>query len=76
MPREPKGSGWVLTMSTVGFTLMFAVWLMFGILGVPISKELGLSKEQFSWVLAAATLNGSMWRCRPGSSPTGLAGAR
>ena len=53
-------------MSTVGFTLMFAVWLMFGILGVPISKELGLSKEQFSWVLAAATLNGSMWRLPAG----------
>jgi NNP family nitrate/nitrite transporter-like MFS transporter len=53
-------------MSTLAFTVMFAVWLMFGILGVPISKELGLSKEQFSWVLAAATLNGSMWRLPAG----------
>ncbi len=53
-------------MSTIGFTLMFAVWLMFGILGVPISTELGLGKEQLSWVLAAATLNGSMWRLPAG----------
>ena len=30
-------------MSTIAFTLMFAVWLMFGILGVPIQKEFGLT---------------------------------
>jgi len=33
----------ILTLSTVGFTLMFAVWLMFGVLGIPIRKEFGLS---------------------------------
>ena len=32
------GAKRVLTMSTVAFTLMFAVWLMFGILGVPIQQ--------------------------------------
>ena len=33
------GAGRVVTMSTIAFTLLFAVWLMFGILGVPIQEE-------------------------------------
>ncbi len=61
-----SGANRVLTMSTLGFTVMFAVWLMFGILGKPISTELKLNDVQLSWVLAAATLNGSMWRLPAG----------
>ncbi|MFN8190297.1 MAG: MFS transporter [Nocardioidaceae bacterium] len=56
----------MLALSTVGFTLMFAAWLMFGILGKPISEEFGLSEVQLSWVIAAAVLNGSMWRLPAG----------
>lgn len=41
--HEAPGSGRVLTMSTIAFTLMFAVWLMFGILGKPIQKEFHLT---------------------------------
>ncbi|NLT29662.1 MAG: NarK/NasA family nitrate transporter [Propionibacterium sp.] len=55
-----------MTMSTIAFTLMFAVWLMFGILGIPIQEELGLSDEQLSWITALAVLNGSMWRLPAG----------
>ena len=55
-----KGAGRVLTMSSIAFTLMFAVWLMFGILGVPIQKELELTDEQLSWISALAVLNDSM----------------
>ncbi|WP_233120751.1 nitrate/nitrite transporter [Tessaracoccus sp. ZS01] len=61
-----KGAGRVLTMSTIAFTLMFAVWLMFGILGIPIQKELGISDEELSWIAALAVLNGSMWRLPAG----------
>ena len=61
-----KGAGRVMTMSTIAFTLMFAVWLMFGILGIPIQKELGLSDVQLSWISAVAVLNGSMWRLPAG----------
>ncbi|WP_246043215.1 MFS transporter [Tessaracoccus massiliensis] len=61
-----KGAGRVMTMSTIAFTLMFAVWLMFGILGIPIQQELGLTDEQLSWVSAVAVLNGSMWRLPAG----------
>lgn len=60
------GAGRVMTMSTVAFTLMFAVWLMFGILGVPIQEELQLSDVQLSWISALAVLNGSMWRLPAG----------
>ncbi len=52
----------VLWVSTLGCTLMFAVWLMFGILGKPTSTEFGLSEVQLSWVIVVAVLNGSMWR--------------
>ena len=61
-----KGAGRVMTMSTIAFTLMFAVWLMFGILGIPIQKEFELSDVQLSWISAVAVLNGSMWRLPAG----------
>src|SRR5215510_9313454 len=57
-----SGSNRVLTLSTVGFTLLFAVWLMFGVLGVSIQKELHLSTVQFAWLAAIAVLSGSIWR--------------
>jgi NNP family nitrate/nitrite transporter-like MFS transporter len=53
-------------MSTLSFTVMFAVWLMFGILGIPIRKEFGLTDVQLSWLSAVAVLNGSMWRLPAG----------
>ncbi|AZA13431.1 nitrate/nitrite transporter [Corynebacterium choanae] len=62
----PKGANAVLTLSTAAFTLMFAVWLMFGILGTPIQEEFGFSDTQLSWVLAVAILNGSLWRLPAG----------
>ena len=52
----------ILILSTTAFALMFAVWLMFGVLGVPIQKELGLSTVQFGWLTAITILNGALWR--------------
>lgn len=66
-----RGRGRVLTVSTVGFTLMFAVWLMFGVLGIKIRDEFGLSDVQLSWITAVAVLNGSIWRL-----PAGIAADR
>ncbi len=60
------GSGRVLTWSTIAFTLMFAVWLMFGILGKPIQAEFQLTDVELSWISAVAVLNGSMWRLPAG----------
>lgn len=67
MSEKTPGQNRVLWLSTVGFTLMFAVWLMFGILGKPIQQEFGLTEVQLSWIVAAAALNGSLWRL-----PTGM----
>lgn len=66
----------VLTLSTVAFTLMFAVWLMFGILGLPIRQEFGLSDVQLSWLSAVAVLNGSLWRLPAGIVTDRLGGRR
>ncbi|MBI5439846.1 MAG: NarK/NasA family nitrate transporter [Deltaproteobacteria bacterium] len=52
----------VLWLSTIGFTVLFAVWLMFGVLGISLRKELGLTPVQLSWLTAVAVLNGSIWR--------------
>ncbi|MBE7325012.1 NarK/NasA family nitrate transporter [Nocardioides sp. Y6] len=66
LDRERPGRHRVLWLSTIAFTLMFAVWLMFGILGTPIREEFGLSEVQLSWIVAAAALNGSLWRLPAG----------
>ncbi|HOW67465.1 MAG TPA: nitrate/nitrite transporter [Candidatus Paceibacterota bacterium] len=60
IPRRQRNT--ILTLSTAAFTLMFAVWLMFGVLGIPIRKEFGLTDVQFGWLTAIAILNGSIWR--------------
>jgi NNP family nitrate/nitrite transporter-like MFS transporter len=52
----------ILTLSTTAFTLMFAVWLMFGVLAIPIRSEFNLTDVQFAWLTAIAILNGSIWR--------------
>src|SRR5699024_5271958 len=60
--RETPGAYRVLTMATLGFTLMFAAWMMFGVLGIPIQEEFGLTDVQLSLISSVAILNGSLWR--------------
>src|SRR3954470_18773518 len=52
----------VLWLSTFAFTLLFAVWLMLGVLGVKIRDELRLTPAQFDWLLAVSILAGSLPR--------------
>ena len=59
---QRNGSNRVLALSTFAFTLMFAVWLMFGVLGIPIQQEFGISDSQLAWLSSVAILNGSIWR--------------
>ncbi len=64
-PTETEPSGpqqRVLWLSTAAFTLLFAVWLMLGVLGIKIRDELKLSPMQFDWLLAVAILAGSLPR--------------
>lgn len=64
--EDTNGRTRVLSMSTLAFTLMFAVWLQFGILAIPIQKEFGLTDTQFYWLTALPVLNGSLWRLATG----------
>jgi len=60
--KNSRGAIRVLLLSTIAFTLLFAVWLMFGVLAVPIKEEFGLNAIQFAWLTAIAVLSGSLWR--------------
>jgi NNP family nitrate/nitrite transporter-like MFS transporter len=52
----------VLCLSTAAFTLLFNVWLMLGVLGIPIRKALELSDSQLEWLMATAILSGAVFR--------------
>ena len=52
----------VLVLSTLAFTVLFAVWLMFGILGKPIGKDFHLDKSQIYWLGGTAVLMGALLR--------------
>jgi NNP family nitrate/nitrite transporter-like MFS transporter len=52
----------VLWLSTAAFTLLFAVWLMLGMLSVKIKPELGLTDNQLYNLAIAAILAGSVLR--------------
>lgn len=52
----------VLWLSTIAFTLMFNVWLMLGVLGIPLRHELDLSDSQLDWLVAIAILSGALCR--------------
>lgn len=52
----------VLWISTIAFTLLFNVWLMLGVLGISIRRELKLTDSQLEWLIATAILSGSLFR--------------
>ena len=52
----------VLTMNTTAFTVCFAVWVMFSIIGIPIKTGLALSETQFGLLAATPILTGSLIR--------------
>jgi hypothetical protein len=56
----------VLWLSTVAFTLLFNVWLMLGVLGIPMRRDLGLGDAQLEWLIAAAILSGAVLRLNVG----------
>ena len=52
----------VLIVSTLAFTVCFMVWMMFGVIGIPIKKTLGLNSTQFGLLTAMPVLTGSLIR--------------
>jgi NNP family nitrate/nitrite transporter-like MFS transporter len=51
-----------LGLSTLAFTVCFAVWTIFSIIGVKIKQDLGLTETQFGLLVATPVLTGSLSR--------------
>ena len=51
-----------LGLSTFAFTICFAVWTIFAIIGIEIKKELGLNDTQFGLLVGTPILTGSLVR--------------
>ncbi|WIT10652.1 NarK/NasA family nitrate transporter [Paucibacter sediminis] len=65
MSASPKPNGKalsVLIVSTLAFTVCFMVWMMFGVIGIPIKKQLGLNATEFGLLTAMPVLTGSLIR--------------
>lgn len=52
----------VLLVSTLAFTVCFMVWMMFGVIGIPIREALNLNATQFGLLTAMPVLTGSLVR--------------
>lgn len=62
MPTRRKQQLSVLIMSTLAFTVCFAAWMLFAVIGIPIKTELGLNETQFGLLAATPVLTGSLTR--------------
>lgn len=52
----------VLVSSTFAFTICFAIWMMFAVLGIPLKTQLGLNETEFGLLAATPVLTGSLVR--------------
>jgi NNP family nitrate/nitrite transporter-like MFS transporter len=59
---EKKKQISVLSMNTLAFTVNFAIWTMFSVIGIKIKGELGLSETEFGLLIATPILTGSLVR--------------
>ena len=60
--KNPRQAWSVLIVSTLAFTVCFMVWMMFGVIGIPIKKTLGLNATEFGLLTAMPVLSGSLVR--------------
>lgn len=61
-PSQNNAPARALAISTLAFTVCFAVWTIFSIIGVRIKQELGLSETQFGLLIGTPILTGSLVR--------------
>ncbi|HBP32097.1 MAG TPA: MFS transporter [Advenella kashmirensis] len=52
----------VLCITTFAFMVCFVVWMMFGVVGIPLRKELGLNGAEFGLLTATPVLTGALLR--------------
>jgi NNP family nitrate/nitrite transporter-like MFS transporter len=60
--RPAPGAGQALWTSTIAFTVCFAVWTIFSIIGLGVKDELGLSETAFGLLIGTPILTGSLTR--------------
>jgi MFS transporter, NNP family, nitrate/nitrite transporter len=61
--NEPSAAATrALSMSTIAFTVCFAVWTIFSIIGIRIKSELSLSETEFGLLIGMPILTGSLVR--------------
>lgn len=65
-----------LGMSTAAFTVCFAAWTIFSIIGIQIQKDLDLSESEFGLLIATPILTGSLIRLVLGIWTDQLGGRR
>ncbi|SOY64764.1 MFS transporter [Cupriavidus taiwanensis] len=58
----PPGAAITLASSTFAFTICFAVWMLFAVLGIPLKQQLGLNDTEFGLLAATPVLSGSLIR--------------
>ncbi|MDG4852397.1 NarK/NasA family nitrate transporter [Mesorhizobium sp. M1A.F.Ca.IN.022.07.1.1] len=61
-PSQDSSSRQALVISTIAFTVCFAVWTIFSIIGVRIKQELGLNETEFGLLVGTPILTGSLVR--------------
>ncbi len=66
----------VLLATTWSFTICFAVWMMFGVTGIPIREQLGLNSLEFGLLTATPVLTGALFRLPLGIWTDRLGGRR
>jgi NNP family nitrate/nitrite transporter-like MFS transporter len=60
--QAAPGAERALWLSTIAFTVCFAVWTIFAIIGVRIQQELGLNETEFGLLIGTPILTGSLSR--------------
>lgn len=75
--KSPQAAGrTVVAASTLAFTVLFAVWVIFGIVGVAFKGEFHLSDQQFFTLTAIPILVGSLLRLPVGMLAGRIGGKR
>ena len=59
---SPSDQGRALWLSTIAFTVCFAVWTIFAIIGIQIKTDLGLTDTEFGLLVGTPILTGSLIR--------------
>lgn len=71
-----RGNLIVLFATTGAFTICFAVWMMFGVIGIPIRAQLNLNSVEFGLLTATPVLTGALFRLPLGIWTDRLGGRR